>query len=181
MSNPTLTPRDLIPPLPRETTAGHDRLLLWAGLPSDQRRPDVACARWDITTVQLRRTMSAYRWEERVRPWDDYLARLVTSTMVDSLEQTTRDLAREHVELWAKVRQVGTMALDRLLLDRGESLTPTQALAFLETAFKGERLIHGAATEHVAVAVRALDTTGLSVDELRTLRALLAKTGVDAG
>jgi len=175
-----MTPRDLIPMLPRETVASHDRLILWAGLPSDQRRPDVACARWGITTERLRYTMRAFRWEERVVPWDDYLARLVTSTMVDSLEQTTRDLAREHVELWAKVRQVGTMALDRLLEDQGESLTPTQALAFLEAAFKGERLIHGAATEHVAVAVRALDTSGLSTDELRQLRALLAKTGVGA-
>ena len=175
-----MTPRDLILPLPRESAAGYDRLILWAGLPSDQRRPDVACTRWGITPERLRYTMRTYRWEERVVPWDDYLARLVTSTMVDSLEQTTRDLAREHVELWAKVRQVGTMALDRLLEDQGESLTPTQALAFLEAAFKGERLIHGAATEHVSVAVRALDTSGLSTDELRQLRTLLAKTGVGA-
>lgn len=175
-----MTPRDLIPPLPRETKANHDRLLTWAGLPGDERRPDVACLRWGVTGVRLRYIMSTYRWEERVVPWDDYLARLVTSTMVDSLEQTTRDLAREHVELWAKVRRVGTMALDRLLEDQGESLTPSQALQFLEAAFKGERLIHGAATEHVSVAVRALDTSGLSTDELRQLRALLAKTGVGA-
>lgn len=175
-----MTPRDLIPPLPRESTASHARLLTWAGLPSDERRPSVACLRWGITMERLRYVMNTYRWEERVVPWDDYLARLVTSTMVDSLEQTTRDLAREHVELWAKVRRVGTMALDRLLEDKGESLSPSQALAFLEAAFKGERLIHGAATEHVSVAVRALDTSGLSTDELRQLRALLAKTGVGA-
>jgi hypothetical protein len=82
--------------------------------------------------------------------------------------------------MWAKVRGVGEAALDRLLEDGGESLSPRDALAFLEAAFKAERLIHGAATEHIAVAVRALDTSGLSTEELRTLRALLAKTGIDS-
>ncbi len=181
MSDPTMTPRDLIPQLPRETPAMYERLLAWALLHEDERRTSVACRRFGITETSLRQSLKAGDWSTRVRPWDEYLARLVTSTMVDALEETTRDLARRHTEMWAKVRGVGEAALERLLESEGEGLSPRDALAFLEAAFKGERLIHGAATEHVAVAVRALDTSSLTTDELRTLRALLARTGVDAG
>jgi hypothetical protein len=175
----TMTPRDFILQQSRESDISYSRLLAWAASSAEERRPSAVAAREGVQESHVRDAMRRHRWAERVAPWDDYLTRLVTQTMTTALDETTRDLAKRHVDMWARVREVGEMALARLLDDRGESLTPSQALAFLDAAFKGERLIHGAATEHVAVAVRALDMSGLSTDELRQLRALLAKTGVD--
>lgn len=177
MSTPTLSlaPGDLIRRQPEDSDLDYARLLEYAGLPGSQRDPAALGARWGMTRGSVIGQIRG--WALRVEPWDLHLQRQVTAAMVTAVEETTRELAAEHARIWADVRAVGRRVLDRLLESDGEDLSPSQALAFLDTSFKAERLIAGESTAHVGVAIRALDLGALSLGEQRQLRELLAKAG----
>ena len=170
-------PHALIPRLETDTSLAYSRLLDYASRDAGERKYAALARAWRVSVQTATTTVQRYQFAERVRAWDAHLAAATTEAMTKAVDEETRDLVRKHVQMWADVRNVGRKALDRILLNNGEDLSPTQALAFLDAAFKAERLLQGAATEHVAVVAKGLDTSALSMDELRTLRALLAKAG----
>lgn len=173
----SLSPNTVIPRQDSDTDIAYRRLLQYATWQPDDRAFASAARKWGIEVSSAATMIKRYDFRERVRAWDAHLAAATTEAMTKAVDEETRDLVRKHVQMWADVRNVGRKALDRILLNNGEDLSPTQALAFLDAAFKAERLLQGAATEHVAVVAKGLDTSALSMDELRTLRALLAKAG----
>ena len=177
MADPTSGVQALVAREARDTPQSYTRLLEYASLNPEERMPTALAKRWGITYQSVFDTLKKYKFKERVKPWDAHMATTVTTAMVESVHEHTRELVAEHVRIWADVRGIGRKALDRLLENDGEDLSPTQALAFLEAAFKAERLLQGAATEHVAVVARGLDTSALDIDEMRELKRLLNKAG----
>lgn len=173
----TIRLHELLPRRDTDTDLSYERLCDYSQVHPSERKVKHLAKRWGVKYGAAHLAIQRGDFRQRVLAYDDAMAEATTTAMRESVHEHTRDLVKTHVEMWADVRDIGRKALDRILENDGEDLSPTQALAFLEAAFKAERLLQGAATEHVAVAVRALDTSSLSMEELREMSRLLHKCG----
>jgi hypothetical protein len=112
-------------------------------------------------------------WDARAAAWDAHLATL----RLEAAERVTTAMAERHARLGYRVSRFAEGQLERLrraaeaLPEDLPRLNDGQILRYLETGIRIEREAAGVAD----APKEELDTTKLDVDELRTLRELLAK------
>lgn len=115
-----------------------------------------------------------YGWDIRAAAWDAHLAELRQA----SAERVTEAMAERHARLGFEVTTLAEGQLRRLhraaeaCADDLPRLQDGQILRYLETGIRIEREAAGAAPPALA---DTLDTSALTVDELRVFRDLLAK------
>lgn len=121
---------------------------------------------------QLQEIEWAHAWKERAGLWDEFIQRARQATVLTDAGISCR--------IRDKMQRLVEQELDRLtrVSDKSNDLgavRPGELARFAEVAFKIDRLLTGQPTERVEAGV---DLTSLSIEELRALRRMSQKTGV---
>jgi len=114
------------------------------------------------------------KWRARAAAYDRHLDRVA----LDTTEKTIREMHRRHVKLAMKLQDVAGIELEKLAARAREasrqvkSVSTAELSRFAEMGVKLERLARGESTETVE---GRLDLSRLSLEELKTLKALRDK------
>lgn len=136
----------------------------------------------NVPERHLRRWHDANAWALRATVFDNYIHQLWQT----QVETGTKEKADTYVERHARILQMGSELLEselRKYLEVSRSqdniglLRPEHLSQLANTFVKLERLHHDQSTENVAVA--SVDLSGFSLEELKTLRRLNRKAGVE--
>jgi len=174
--NNVLVPTDFVSREEGEPELEYKRLIDFCMVPELERTPKLLGKRWNLSENQVSNRM--VRFTRRAQPWKNHLDTLVTKACVESYIDQGISLAEEHTKMWNDVREVGKRVINRLLSDPNFLLTvsPKEALAFLDASFKADRLLAGESTSNVSMNAMLLDTTSLSLQEKKDLHALILKS-----
>jgi len=174
--NNVLTPSDFIGREEGESELEYKRLIDFCLVPDIERNSKYLGKRWNLSESQVNNRLP--RFNRRAQPWKEHLDSLVTKACVESYIEQGISLAEEHTRMWNDVREVGKRVIHRLLSDPNflDTVSPKEALAFLDASFKADRLLAGESTSNVSMNAMLLDTTKLSLQEKKDLHALILKT-----
>jgi hypothetical protein len=120
-------------------------------------------------------------WEARAACWDEHLADLRKRTIENAIEESALECARRQMKLARQMQKLAGLEIGKLfaMASRdGEApgvITAREALRFADRGIILERLVMGETTDRTEVGPN-LD--GLSLDDLRQMRALQDKAGV---
>lgn len=125
----------------------------------------------------LSRWYNQYNWHDRVTAYDRHLDKIRRDEREAIIKTDEKERAGRQLALLAGVQDLLDRELEKLLADSNATeawglLKVGEWNTLLESKIKLERLIHGESTEKTEVTV---DFSKLTIDELRTLRALEKK------
>lgn len=131
-----------------------------------------------VSVPQLEAIAFEKGWNARADRWDEYLDQIRIQTIEDTIQETAREVAQRHGRVSRKAVILAEKELDKYLKAAREGdglglLTPRDIIRFLVLGVRTERLVIGEATDRVETEH---DLSGLSLDELRTLREIQTKT-----
>lgn len=166
---------------PCDTDLSWDLFQAFLALPTPRRLVDLVkrASGHGLSWARLQELAWEDGWGIRAECWDSHLDRL----RVETIEQVTREDARARAErqgaLARKLQRLGELEADKLLKasqgsDMPGLLLPRDMIRAITLGVRTERLALGESTEKVDTGP---DLSGLSVDELRTMRALQERVG----
>jgi replicative superfamily II helicase len=127
-----------------------------------------------ISPVKVARWMKAHFWKERADCWDMHLDGLRQETQRKLLEQATKEITAEHMEITALGRKVARKELEKLLVqvEAGayNAIKPAELIRLMDNIVKLDRLIRNETTEKVESHV---DLSGVPTGDLADLEARL--------
>ena len=132
------------------------------------------------TLEQLRTWHDAHDWKARTAAYDGHMDSVLQGEREAIMKVSAADLATQHMELVADAYEIAQRGLESLVQASRETeaaglLKPGELIKLMEeAAIKLGRLVKGEATE--IVEDKGPDFSSLSLDELRKLRELQAKT-----
>lgn len=174
-------PSDLVPRLEGEQESEYRRILDFCLVPHDKRTSEHLGLRWSISQSAVKKCIKKYTI--RANPWDMYMQGKTTQATLEAYASEGVSLAQQHTQMWGKVKEIGMKAMDKILNDPNglDLISPKDALAFVDAAFKADRLLAGESTENLAVNhAMVMDTSTLTLEEKKQLRLLLLKTTTTA-
>lgn len=131
-----------------------------------------------FTWAMLESLAHEYAWKERAQAWDTHLDQLRLKTIESEIQEDARQIAKRHSLALRNAFKLSSREIEKLVKVQESSdgiglISPAEARRYLETAIKLERLLMGEVTERTEIGP---DLSNLSLDELRTLKALTQKT-----
>jgi hypothetical protein len=138
-------------------------------------------ARGILSWTQLDLVAWSRAWELRARHYDNYLDRLRQETIEREIQEDAKAVARRHLATSKKIMTLVNLEVDKLLdMSRQSGLPalskPQDVVRFFREGVKTERLVLGEATD---VVESRINLDNLTLDELRQLRALQQKAGLE--
>lgn len=118
-------------------------------------------------------------WQARAAYWDDHLEAKRVEAIEVAIEEDAKAVAKRHGRLLRTLARFTEREAEKYENESAKfdmpSLSPRELIRYADTTIKLERLLMGEVTERVETQPN-LDN--LSLDELRTMKALQEKAGV---
>lgn len=133
-----------------------------------------------LTFGQLDLLAWEWFWIERARLWDSHLDEIRRSTIEDITRQSAEQVAHRHLRALGAMQDLGLAEIGKLLQISKENDAPgvvsaRDALRYLGTGIRLERLVRGETTEKIE---QGPDLSACTPEDLRKLRELQAKAGI---
>jgi hypothetical protein len=150
----------------------------YLAIPPPRRMGDLVRQAQGLSQRQLELIAWNDIWEARAWHWDRHLDRIRVATVEKVTAENAEAIARRHARTARKLTELAGLELDGLLATAKRlaetsgilGLVPVKELSrMVDLGIKLERLALGESTEHVTTGP---DLSGLSLDDLRTLRDL---------
>lgn len=162
-------------------------------MPGERSCPKVA-KRLGLSAVTLTKASQKYGWQARVGAWDQEIAR----RMAASTEDAVVEMRKRHIQIGVGLQTAGVKELQALVnkvnaaaagaqalaIKEGRDpslafhepvLSPLDTLRLLQSGIEIERLTRGLVTARVADGDDDAGLEKLTLEELKTLKALKAK------
>lgn len=125
-----------------------------------------------------------HNWDDRVKAYDAHFDKLSVEERERIYARAAKEIATDHMMILADMREF-LFGEWRKYVEASRSTEmhglakPETLVRMAETVVKLDRLVRGESTENVNTKTE-IDTSKLSLDELRTLEGLLSKAGKNA-
>lgn len=134
-----------------------------------------------LSWSQLETLALDHGWFARARLWDAHLDKLRQDTIEREVQEDARAVAKRHARVARKAIALGERELDKLLSSAERSdmpglISPRDVARLVFIGSKLERLVIG---EAETIQEHRVNLDALTVEELRQLRELQAKAGIE--